>query len=207
MAALALAGCDNSDAAANDTATSGTPTAAQLAAMEANTTFSTGFGTPNADGTFSGSLATLFKGSYKAGTGNGYALELGRNETAFSARVGLLPGTSGGTLPLSGIASMSGAYQVAEVGKSQGEDIEYGEPQVTSGRITLRADFQFGTLQGSDGVLTVDGVFSGANLTGSTYFNAREAALAGVVGTDRAVGVFHGSDDTSAFVGGFITDR
>ncbi|MGB7317249.1 MAG: hypothetical protein WBC85_04710 [Planktotalea sp.] len=206
-AVLGLAACDNSNAGGNDDVISGTPTAAQLAELEAKTVLVSGFGTPRADGTFSTSLATIFKGSYKDANGNGYALEIGRDETTFSARVGLISGTDGGDLPTSGIASMRGVYQVAEVGKSQGDAREYGEPVVTSGRITLRADFEHGTLQGNDEALSIDGVFSGKSLTGNAYFHARQAMLGGQVGEDRAVGIFHGADDASTFVGGFLVER
>ena len=202
-----LSGCDNSNTGQSDDVINGTPTAEQLAALEANTTLSSGFGIPRADGTFSNSLATIFKGSHKDQAGNGYALELGQKDNAFSARVGLFKGTTGGDLPTSGTATMRGTYQVAEVGKTQGEDIEYGEPVVTSGSLMLRADFEYGTLQGSDEVLTIDGTFSDSFLHGSAYFNAHEADLSGKVGEDRAVGVFHGTDDTSAFAGGFLVAR
>lgn len=204
---LVLAGCDNSNSGEEDKIDFANPTPEQLAVMEANTTLSAGFGTPRANGTFSGSLATIFKGGFKDDEGNGYAFELGRDETAFSARVGLLQGSDVGDLPNSGLATMRGAYQVAEVGKSQGDNREYGEPLLTTGRITLRADFEYGTLQGDDGTLNVDGVFSGKTLTGNAYFNARPADLAGQVGGERAIGIFQGTDDASTFAGGFLVTR
>jgi hypothetical protein len=206
LCAVGASGCDNSESAQTDQQIVGDPTPEQLLVLEENTTLSSGFGTPNADGTFSESLATIFKGDYKDAAGNGYALELGQKDTAFSAMVGLLPDTTVGPLPTKGIASMRGVYQVAEVGKSQGDTQKYGDPLITSGRITLRADFEFGTLEGSDGVLTVDGSFSSNALTGSAYFNERQAALTGLVGEERAVGVFHGTDDATTFAGGFLVE-
>jgi len=137
-----------------------------------------GIRTPNADGTFDGALPTIFKGSFVNPEGHGYAFELGQDDTAFSAYAGLLPSADPGPLPLQGIATMSGAYNVIEVGKSDGEIREFGEPQTTSGRISLRADFLFKTLQGSDGVLTIDGDFTGNSVSGSAFFNQRAASRA-----------------------------
>ncbi|WP_139816262.1 hypothetical protein [Planktotalea arctica] len=205
--ALGAMGCDNSNMDQEDTIVFDNPTPAQLAVMEANTTLRSGFGVPRADGTFSASLPTIFKGGYEDASGNGVAVEIGRDGTDFSAYGGLLPGSDAGILPTLGIASMSGVYQVAEVGKSQGDTRKYGEVVTTSGRITLRADFQFGTLEGDDGTLIVRGSFSDKNLTGAAFFNQKAAALSGLVGQDRAIGVFHGTDDASAFAGGFLVDR
>lgn len=207
LAMVALMGCDNSASDEDDLVVNGIPTPEQLERMEANTTLSAGFGTPRANGTFSASLETIFKGGFKDDAGNGYAIELGRDGTAFSAQVGLLAGSSVGVLPSSGIAAMRGAYQIAEVGKSQGSDRDYGEPVLTTGRVTLRADFEYGTLQGSDNTLTIDGTFSGKALKGKAYFKTRSAALSGEVGGERAIGIFQGTDDASTYAGGFLVTK
>ncbi len=204
---VSLAGCDNSADDTPPTDFEASPTADQLAEFEENTTLRSGIATPKADGTFSGSFATIFKGGFEDRDGNGYAFELGREGTAFSAFGGILPGTDLGPLPTSGLASMSGAYQIHEVGKSDGEERDYGGIQSTTGRITIRADFDYNTLQGNDGVLNIDGTFSGDTLTGAAYFNQRPAVLVGKVGGDSAVGVFHGTDDATAYVGGFLVER
>lgn len=185
----------------------GSPTPEQLIILEANTTLISGIGTPNANGTFPDSLATIFKGSFKNPEGHGYALELGQDDTDFSAYAGLLPSTDPGPLPLQGIAAMHGTYNVIEVGKSDGDRRDFAELETTTGRITLRADFRFNTLQVSDGILTVDGESSGNTVTGEVFFNARPATLAGRLGSDHAVGVFHGNDDVTAYIGGFLVER
>ena len=205
---LFAAACDNSGSEVEAPPSfQGDPTPEQLADFEANTTLRSASGTPNADGTFSASLTTLFKGGFRDADGNGYAVEIGRDGANFSAVGGLLSGTSAGDLPLRGIASMRGVYQVAEVGISEGDTRKYGEVVTTSGRITLRADFEFGTLEGSDKILTVRGTFSDKTLTGAAYFNTKPAALTGQVGEGRAIGVFHGTDSATAFVGGFLVER
>ncbi|MGH1578334.1 hypothetical protein [Planktotalea sp.] len=203
---LMTGACDNSETEDAPEQIIGDPTPEQLRQLETDTKLSSGFGTPRADGTFSASLATIFKGSFEDDLGNGYAVELGRDDTRFSAMVGLLPGTDVGPLPKTGIASMRGTYSVSEVGKSKGDEREYGEVATTTGRILLRADFEFGTLQGSDGILSVDGEFTTQTLRGSAYFNSRQAALAGKVGQDRVIGIFHGADDESTFAGGFLVE-
>lgn len=203
-----LAGCDNSTSTEIDPLQiNGDPTPEQLVALEAATTLRAAFATPNPDGTFSDSLTTIVKGSYRDDAGNGYAFELGRDGTAFSALVGLLPETDLGTMPETGIATMRGEYRFIEIGKSDGDVRDYGEPVATSGRLTLRADFEFGTLQGRDGTLNIDGVFNGQTLSGAAYVNARAAELSGRIGGEHAVGIFSGTDDASAFVGGFLVDR
>ncbi len=211
IALFGLAGCDNSLSSSEDVPLidqiQGSPTPQQLALLEANTTLVSGIRTPNADGTFDGALPTIFKGSFVNPEGHGYAFELGQDDTAFSAYAGLLPSADPGPLPLQGIATMSGAYNVIEVGKSDGEIREFGEPQTTSGRISLRADFLFKTLQGSDGVLTIDGDFTGNSVSGSAFFNQRAATLVGELGSNHAVGVFHGTDDVTAYIGGFLVER
>ena len=204
---LALASCDNAEDETEQTDFDATPTEEQLAKFEANTTLTSDFGTPKADGTFNASLRTIFKGKFQNDAGNEYAFELGREGTAFSAVGGILEETDLGALPPTGFAAMSGPYEIHEAGKSDGVSREYGDVQSTRGRITLRADFTFGTLQGTDEVLTIDGTFSDKMVTGSAFFNKRAAALKGQVGASSAVGVFHGADDATAFVGGFLVER
>lgn len=152
-------------------------------------------------------MRTIFKGGFQDDAGNGYAFELGREGTAFSAVAGILEATDLGALPPTGFAAMRDPYEIHEVGKSDGVNREYGGVQPTRGRITLRADFTFGILQGTGDVLAIDGKFSGEMVTGSAFFNKRAAALTGQVSARSAVGVFHGADDATAFVGGFLVER
>lgn len=202
-----IVACDNSEQDTQPDQFTGTLTPEQLLVLEANTTLRSGVSTPNVEGTFDSSLSAILKGNYQDDLGNGYAFELGRDGTAFSAMVGLLPSTDVGSLPLTGVASMSGDYQVIEVGKSAGDLREYGEPVKTTGRVVLLADFKFGTLNGSDDTLNVDGQFSDKALTGNVYFNGRQATLSGEIGGSRAVGIFHGFDSATTYVGGFVVDR
>lgn len=202
-----LAACDNSKS--DDDEIIGDPTPEQLARLEENIVLTSGFVQPAADGTFTYDHNPIFTGSYKDGDGNGFAYQVGKSDDTFAAISGLLPGSTGGDLPLSGHASMSGAYRVAEIGKSNDEGREYGEAVVTNGRITLRADFSFGTLQGSDteSGFVVDGTFSTGALTGQVFYNERAATLSGQIGRERAIGAFHGTDSDTAMSGGFLVSR
>lgn len=206
VALCVLLGCDNSDAA-RGASTSGTPSDEELAALEAQTTLTTQFRRPDANGSYSKSLSSLFRGSYRDGDGNGYAIGLDRNGTDITALVGLLPGTTGGSLPASGTASMSGRYHVAEISKSNDQGRDYAEPHFTLGQIRLNVNFAQGILRGSDGTLSIDASFQSKHLQGQAVFNGRGAVLDGRIGTDRAVGVFHGTDSDTAMVGGFMVTR
>ncbi|MEP5151640.1 hypothetical protein [Planktotalea sp.] len=207
LAWLSLGACDNSQTAQSDTLINGTPTDAELADLDANISLSTHFATPNADGKFSTTIDTIFNGSFEDDSGNGYAVEISRKDTAFNAKVGVIQSSDPGDFPINGGANMQGSYQVAEVGKSDGDFREFGEVAVTEGRISLYADFEHGTLHGDSDDLIIDGLFTSNTLTGNAYFKQREADLTGLVGEDRAIGVFHGSDAATAFVGGFLVER
>lgn len=216
LISVALAGCDNSssdtaaqsDAVQTVTSSGGalntnSLTGAELADIERNTTFISGFATPNADGTFSTSLTPAFTGSFKDSDEYGFAYEVTRLGTSLGARSGLLPGTQVGDLPTTGMAAMSGIWNAAEIGKTDGQGRDYGEPVRASGRITLRADFLYGTLEGETDDFRVLGRFDSAILQGNAYFKDRPAALSGLIGRDRAIGVFHGTDSDTAYSGGF----
>jgi len=216
----ALAGCDNSqsqttvagDAALNEVTNSGGAlngnflSADDLALIESQASFASGFATPNADGTFSGTLTPAFTGSFKDADGNGFAYEVSRTGTALGAQAGILPGTQVGDLPPTGFAAMSGVWNLAEIGKTNGTGREFGEALQYSGRITLRADFDFGTLEGDSEDLRVLGTFDSTVLTGDVFFQDRPAALTGRIGADRAVGAFHGANGDVSFSGGFFVE-
>lgn len=197
-----LMGCDNSQAASESQQISGKPTPEQLLELEANTTLATAFGVPNSKGNFSPSLNTIHRGSVKNQFENGYAYELRRDGTAFSAQVGLLPQNDLGALPMSGFATLRGEYQILQTGKSDNVR-EFGGVSHTTGMITLRANFNFGTLTGAAGDLIVDGTFKDKALSGNVFFQQRKAEMRGLIGTRGAVGVFHNTNDKTALVGGF----
>lgn len=201
---VALAGCDNSQAETDPLdALNGTPTPEQLRQLEAATTLSSEFGTPDVNGNFSDPLSSLFFGNVKNRFGNGYGYELSQDGTHFTARVGLLPQNDHGPLPASGLATFRGEYQVAQVGISDGDLRAYGEVQHDKGLITLTADFDFGTLKGETGLLIIDGRFENAALRGDAFYDSRRAEMIGNIGNLGAVGVFHNTNSETALLGGF----
>ena len=143
--------------------------------------------------------------------GDGYVYVVGdTGGDGFAAYSGLTPGTDLATPPTTGSAVMSGRY---EAGRISGIDVNgdriSGYPDRESSGISLTADFGRGTLRGTsdDTLLTVRGDFLGRTLSGEVIFDNDEGKLKGQVGPDKAVGIFHGNDETDVFAGGFIVRR
>lgn len=84
---------------------------------------------------------------------------------------------------------------------------------VRSGRVTLVADFDAGTLRGNaGGFFRVDGTISGRGLDGSVTVPVFRASsltgdLEGSIGQDGVVGAFQGNRGTEAFAGGLVGTR
>lgn len=166
------------------------------------------FETPSSSGTFS-NLDSVFRSGTGTNAIGTYAFAVGDSGgTGFRAHAGIVPGAVVATPPpSSGIATMSGTYQLATV---TGINISYSDIQgfanSASGSITLTADFGAQTLTGSSGNFTVDGNFEGTDLSGSIDYGGTSATLDGLMGADAALGVFHGRTDTSLIAGGFAVE-
>jgi hypothetical protein len=206
LAALATSACDNSDQDAD--VINGDPTPEQLAALEAATTLSSGFGTLSNDGTFIGGGIPVVSGGFTDTSTSGFAYQVERTGTNFSAVAAIVPGSTASPLPGLGIATLTGIYQGVEIGKSDPiMGREFGEALQNSGRIQLRADFASRTLEGSSGPLNVQGTFNNSTLQGRVFYNENEGTLTGLIGGDKAIGAFHGFNGNIAFSGGFHTAR
>jgi hypothetical protein len=70
----------------------------------------------------------------------------------------------------------------------------------------LLADFEGLTLQGSAEGLSIDGTFGTDVLVATVTYNGVPGQVFGLVGADTFIGAFHGSDDDSAFAGGFVAE-
>lgn len=81
-----------------------------------------------------------------------------------------------------------------------------GDSDTERGTIELVANFDAGTLTGSEGNLTVSGTFTDNDLDGAVDFRGMSGDLDGLIGGDKAVGVFHGNNDDTVFAGGFLVD-
>lgn len=165
-----------------------------------------GFATPNSSGGFSEGLSNPRSGTDSDASGNGYAYQVGFDGgDGFRAVAGVLPGTTVGGAVTSGTVTYTGDYELVRVtGINVSGGLISGTPSFDSGTISLEADFGSGTLTGGDGSLTVDGTINGRDLGGSVAYNGLGGRLDGEIGSARAVGVFHGNNDSTVYSGGFL---
>ena len=177
--------------------------------LEADQTAS-GFKTPIAEGVMSGNSNSnvAFGGDGSPVTGNAYSYQAGGiKDEGFQAYSGIVPGADVSAPPTTGTATMTGRYEVAVVEGifTTGETVN-GLGGTRSGSLTLEANFANGTLVGSGGQLSVDGTFSGTTLSGTATYDGLSGPLRGLVGSDEAIGVFHGNSDSAVHAGGFIVN-
>lgn len=167
------------------------------------------FVTPLATGDFVGELDTQISGGASDGSGNGYSYALGfypptGGTTSIKAIAGIWPTATVTAVPIAGTATYSGTYGVAyATGIEVVANTLIAFVNEETGNITLAADFNAGTLNGSSGGLTVIGTFNSNNLDGTVTFNGQSGILDGLIGGDATIGVFHGNNDTEIFAGGF----
>ncbi|WP_238368607.1 hypothetical protein [Mesobacterium pallidum] len=143
--------------------------------------------------------------------GDGYAYKVGEIEgKGFVAHAGLTEGTAVAAPPSTGSAVMTGSYEAGYIsGITRSGDYLQGWTGSARSGLTLTADFDDGTLSGTstDRRLRVRGTFSGRDLSGEVTFDNDDGDLEGLVGPGKAIGVFHGNDDTDVFAGGFIVTQ
>lgn len=149
-------------------------------------------------------------------SGSGYAIQTGAipNEGLFAV-AGLLPNTTV-TNPPSGTASYNGTYNLIEINNINisGGEIR-GTPALRSEPLTLIANFANDKLVddgGSD--LQVNGTVNGTDIGGTVTYNGVQGNLDGLIGSNRAIGAFHGegnvgpgTSDDYMYAGGFIANR
>jgi len=164
------------------------------------------FQTPSNIGYLGPTLTSAVRGSDVSTSGDGYAYAVGVGSNSdFYGYAGIVPTTTVSVPPTAGSATWSGTYKLAQItgielpaGGLQGYTVE------KTGAISLTADFTAGTLIGSGAGLTVNGTFSGSDLSGDASYGGLNGALTGKVGTTGAVGAFHGNSGTDIYAGGFM---
>jgi len=165
-----------------------------------------GFQTPTNAGAIATSLTSSQRGSDINATGDGYAYAVGvGSNNNFYGYAGIVPTTTV-SVPLSGSsATWNGSYELARItGISLSGNTLYGTTSVNGGALSLTANFNTGTLIGSNAYLTVNGTFAGSNLSGSVVYRGLPGALTGLVGATGAVGAFHGNGAADLYAGGFM---
>lgn len=169
--------------------------------IDNNTT--SGFVTPASNGTISSPDGTTR--GFSDSSGQGYAFKAGNDDDDDIIAVsGIIPGTVASGAPTSGNVIYTGDYQMVSVGGFFIDDGKViGFAVADSGSISLNADFDGGTLRGSDDKLTIDGRISGNQLSGDVEYDGVDGTLKGVIGADKAVGAFHGNDKNDIYAGGF----
>lgn len=167
------------------------------------------FATLNADGSFPSALTGTIRGADQNVDGDGYAYRIGsRNREGLFAEAGLLPGSDVLPAPTSGTAVYAGRFELAEItGINLSAESIYGFSQLHEGPIQLRADFDAATLRGRADDLVVTGSLDGEMLGGTVTWDGVQGLLAGRVGSDTALGVFHGDNGATIYAGGFVADR
>lgn len=173
------------------------------------------FRSPGADGLIEADLKLGgFSGTSRKveeADGDGFAYAVGaREDGGFAGYAGLLDSTSVAASPGSGSATFDARYRLLEVSDiNVSSTFVTGSTDAVSGDITLRADFDAGSLRGdsSDGLLRVRGTLSDRNsVGGAVTFRGVDGDLRGMVSDREVVGAFHGHDDETIFAGGFTGD-
>lgn len=143
--------------------------------------------------------------------GDGFGYMLGdTGGDGFVGYAGLAAGTDVTPAPTTGAVAMTGRYEAVHLSGIflSGDNIQ-GFVSEDSGAVTLVADFAGRTLTGTsdDGELVVDGTFVGDDLNGSATYSGVATDLDGLVGADKAIGVFHANSGNDIVAGGFLVGR
>ena len=88
-------------------------------------------------------------------------------------------------------------------------NIQLEQQGKSGGNVTLVADINAGTFVGTsdqDSNLSVNGAFTGNDLSGTVTYRGVEGDLEGLIGGNEAVAAFHGNDARTVFAGGFIAN-
>lgn len=177
-----------------------------ISACTSDTFTHSGFQTPTSSGVVGASLSNVTRGSDITASGDGYAYAVGvGSNNNFYGYAGIVPTTSVSAPLTAGIATWNGTYEVARIYDiSLSGGVLRGLRTSGTAAISLVANFNNRTLVGGNSLLTVDGAFSGSNLTGNVTYRGLDGSLTGLVGATGAVGAFHGDSATDIYAGGFI---
>lgn len=166
------------------------------------------FSTPNSVGIYSTALSSQRSGRDTALDGDGYGYRVGaRSSTGLIGQSGIIPGTSVAAAPTSGSVGYSGTFELAKITGISLSGNQIGGFSSYDGRsLSLTASFDDNTLSGTSGDLAVNGAISNGQLSGNVIYDGLSGTLDGVIGADRAVGVFHGNGPDAIYAGGFLVD-
>lgn len=169
-----------------------------------------GFVTPTASGAISTDINNAQTRVTNDGSGNGYSLQIGGHsdgDGGLKGVAGILPTTAVGATVTGGNVEYVGRYNALTIRNiTVSDNFATGTAAEETGAITLNANFGTGKLTGGGGRLTVNGSISGKKIGGGANYDGVKTKLAGQIGADRAVGVFHGNTDSTIVVGGFIVN-
>ncbi|UZD91173.1 transferrin-binding protein-like solute binding protein [Cognatishimia activa] len=166
-------------------------------------------------GTVNESLSSEQNGSVSAaGVGTvAYVTGVDRDRGQMVAAAGISGTPSVGTARTSGSGTYSTNYRYGVIDNvSRTSTTISGVQGSETGSMSLAADFDAGTLTGSNSELTVNGTISGSTVGGSvtatySYSTLRGSIngnLAGSIGRDGVIGTFHGSDSNTVMAGGLV---
>lgn len=177
-----------------------------ISACTSDTFTHSGFQTPTSSGVVGTSLSSATRGSDIRTSGDGYAYAVGiGSNNNFYGYSGIMSTTSVSAPLSAGTATWSGTYELAHVYDiSLSGGLLKGVKTTGTAAISLVANFTNRTLVGGNSILTVDGAFSGSNLSGSVTYRGVDGSLTGLVGATGAVGAFQGNNATDIYAGGFI---
>ena len=177
-----------------------------ISACTSDTFTHSGFQTPTSSGEVGTSLSSATRRSHISASGDGYAYAVGiGSNNNFYGYSGIATTTSVSAPLSAGTATWSGNYALGRVRDiSLSGALLRGIKSTETAALTLTADFEKRTLVGGTSTLSVNGAFSGSNLSGSVTYRGLDGSLTGLVGATGAVGAFHGNNATDIYAGGFI---
>lgn len=154
-------------------------------------------------------------------TGNVYGYEVGSVANGgLQGFAGIASGAAVSAPPPGGTVVYTGTFEVAAVDfiLVNGNTVT-GQGYADAGEFTLTANFETGAVTGggtgintpfsvyhNGNVLSVDGQVSGDTLTGTATYDGVSGPMQGLVGSNEAIGVFHGHTDGQLHAGGFIAN-
>lgn len=142
--------------------------------------------------------------------GGGFTFAVPFNGLTVAPQANLLPTPIPALPPTSGTTEMTGRFDLVRLTDlTVVGDLPTGTREQISGPMTLAVTFgAAGTnaIITAAGDLTVNATYDPANqnrLAGTVSYQGVAGAVSGLMGADQALGVFQGSQETTAYAGGF----
>lgn len=174
---------------------------------------------PSPTGAISAGLINVNSGSIIDADGDGIAFQSGQNRdrTKNIAVSGIIGGENLPPVPTTGTGTYRANFEYHVIDKLTPSSTL---ASITGyrGVVSLSADFENGTLKGetsrllSDSKITIDGTFANGNLSGTVTHdslgsNGLQGELTGKIGSNKAIGAFHGHANGDQMAGGFVAPR